>query len=121
MPGQHREDDDVAFYAAALKRTYELIAGTGGDALAEEEGALPPGRYLLQLRTGGRQYVWITVGKFEKGKPLTPSLGTPAFPMSNQGIVAVEYHIRKGYNDSLAAITEDSNATLYLTLVSHGA
>lgn len=117
----HRGDDDIAFFAANLGHTYELSFDANGANLSDAQGALVPGRYLIQLRMNGNGYAWVSVGKWVAAAPIPTPAAPPAFPMSNAGIVAVEFHVRQGVNDRLAARTESGSAKLYATRVSYGA
>lgn len=117
----HRGDDDIAFFAANLGLTHALMFDTNGANLADAQGPLKPGRYLVQLRKEDNGYAWVSVGKWERGNPIAAPAAVPAFPMSNVGLVAVEFHVREGVNDRIAARTESGSAVLYITLVSYGA
>jgi hypothetical protein len=120
----HNGDDDIAFFAADLGETRELSATTTGAQTTDTDGALEPGRYLIQIvdATAGA-IVWIIRGRFERGAPLSLSAGPgPArIPLSTQALVAIETHVREGDSDRIGAITNTGVATVYLTRVSTGA
>lgn len=117
----HRSSDDLAFFAAALGPTIELEADVTGDQTSDDVGALEPGRYLVQLRATVDDITWITVGPFVKGDPITAHNDVPAFPLSRIGLMAVEFHVRKGLNDRVAARTAAGTSSVYITKVSYDA
>src|SRR5688500_18425020 len=103
--------DDIAFFAANLGRTYAIGADATGVQLTDNE-RLPEGRYLIQLRTLVDDYVWITVRPFVAGEAVTAYNAPPAFPMSRLGLIAMEFHVRKGVNDRISARTSAGVATV---------
>lgn len=120
----HRGDHDIAFYEAAIENTAALTAVAGSLAeTSDDNGPLPPGRYLIQAPDIGLgQVVWVHVGKFTKGAPLTPSspiaAGEKRFPLTT-AIVAVETHVLGGYSDRIATqLNAGPDVTLYISRVS---
>lgn len=122
MAGQHRADDDLAYFAATLGRTVKLLAGAEGSVqLPDEGGPLPPGRYLIQIldvtEIGAR--VWVVAVPFEKGEPpISVPADVPAFPFAVEGVIALETNVRKGDSDQIAARTSAGTATVYITKIS---
>jgi hypothetical protein len=122
----HRGDHDIAFYEAAIEETRELSVTDAGENLDEDDGALRPGRYLIQfLQSSGpggpvTATCWVHVGPWKNG-PLTPTLGPGPrrIPLSANGIAAVETHVLADYSDRIAAImTAAATGILYITRVS---
>lgn len=122
MGDAQRGDDAIAYYAATLGLTRRLsVTELGGVAqLVSTDGRLEPGRWLLHLGAmSNGATMWIRMGKFNE--PIDVSADVPAFPMSTTRIAAIEVNVRKGDNDTVAAvITGPGEATgeLYLTQIS---
>lgn len=120
-----RGDDAIAFYAADLGETRALAATTSGDQTTDVDGALVPGRYLIQIVnvSDSAAIVWIHAGAFEKGKPITLAAGPGRrrAPLSTQSVVAIETNVLKGDSDRIGAITTVGTATVYVTRISRGA
>ena len=119
---QHRGDHDIAFYEAALEETYELGVSTAFDETSDDDGPLIPGRYLIQLvaPTSSATLAWVHAGAFEKGASLggTADAGTKRFPLSGDGVKAVEFHVLKGYSDRIGVIAEAGTGRLLISRVS---
>ena len=119
MGGVAQGQDDIAFFAAYIEETRELSISTGSTQTSDDDGPLTPGRWLIQVRDT-TNYVWIKVGKYEKGIPLVATAGAAQkqFPLSLSGLIAIELNVREGDGDRIAAITEAGGGTLYLSRVS---
>jgi hypothetical protein len=120
-----RGDDATAFYAADLGETRALAASTIINQNTDVQGAFTPGRYLIQAlgMNNPNTLVWIIVGAFVAGSPLTGSAvpGLRRFPLSARGMVAIETNILKGDSDRIAVITSVGTATVYVSRISRGA
>jgi hypothetical protein len=123
MGDAQRGDDALAFYAADLGRTREIPCSIVAAQLLDKDGPLKPGRYLLHISDVNptSKKVWVRTGKFEKGTALPISASTPWFPMQLGGIMAIEFNVRKGHSDQVAAIMAGPGAptaVLYITAIS---
>lgn len=118
----HRGDHDIAFYEAAIEETRSLAVTAGFTQLSDEDGALVPGRYLVQLAAASSDtaFCWVHVGEFVKTESLggTAGPGRARFPLSRSTVVAVEFHVIGGYSDRLGAIMSAGTGTLYVSRVS---
>lgn len=123
MGTEHTAEDDVAFFAATLAETVELAASAVAAQTPDAGGPLPPGRYLIQVLDfqNTNTKCWVRLVKFVKSTPAIVAAAVPNFPMSPEGVVAIEVNIREGHNDRLEAITQGGNATVYATRISYGA
>lgn len=121
----HRGDDDIAFFAAAIEETRLIAASPASASFPDADGALVPGRYLIQIlgASASSVVVWIQMGKFEKGVPLTASVGPglKRVPLSPSGIIAIEVNVVKEDNDRIAVVTAGGTASVYITRISRGA
>jgi hypothetical protein len=123
----HSGDHDKAFYEAAIEETFGATATSASltNVNTDDDGALVPGRYLLQaagtLVPG--QTLWVHRGRFTAGTALSPIGGAavagPArFPLTAT-IVALEFHVLGGYSDRIAVqLGSGSDVTVYLSRVS---
>lgn len=120
----HEGNDDIAFFHAAIERTYEPIAVTtsGTDQLGDDVGALPTGRYLIQAVnfSDTTAICWVHVGKFEEGAalPMNAGAGSKKVPLTPSGAVAIEYNVVKEVNDRIGAVLSAGTCTLLITRVS---
>lgn len=120
-------DDMNDFYGADLGRTRALSAGagapvsSGGASPADPEGALPPGKYLIQAQApsggGASDHVFIDAVPFKKGDTAwnTMAAAAPATPLIRGWI---EIHVRPGHNDRIVARTSAGSTTVYITQIS---
>lgn len=115
-----RADDVIAFYAAELGITRKLACGVASAQLPDSEGALSPGRYLLQIAdlSAPTAKVYVRGRPYIAAGTVTAVASVPDFPLHLSGLVAFEFNVRKGYNDRIAAITTAGTANLFITLVS---
>lgn len=123
MAGAHEGEDDRAFFHAAIERTYpELAVTAGGEQLADDVGALPPGRYLIQAInfSDSSAICWVHVGKFVEGSPisLTAGPGKDTVPLNPSGAVAIETNVVKGHSDRIGAIMSAGTCSVFITRVS---
>lgn len=120
MAGQHRADDDIAFYAADLGPTRRLSVSTTPAQLPDEDGPLLPGRYVLFVDDMDASFTkaWVRLGAFIKGAVLPVQADVPWFPLSATGLVFIEFHVREKVNDRVAAVTGAGTANLYISLIS---
>jgi hypothetical protein len=122
-----RGDDLMMFYAADLGISRKLnITNAASAQIADADGALAPGRYLVQVfATAGGKPVdrcWLRFGKFETGGTITATTDVPSFPVDPDGVFVFELNVRPGYNDRLAGIVAAAGAahTVYVTRIDHG-
>lgn len=115
-----RGDDVIAYYASTIGFTRALGVSAISAQVPDEQGPLEPGRWLLQLldRQSAATRAWLAFGPFRRGEPLVAVVGPPYFPMSGRGLIALEFNVRRGDNDRVAAVAENGTATLYLTRLS---
>lgn len=120
MGDAQRGIDAQAFYAAALGRTRKLLCSSVAAQFSDNDGALPPMRYLLHVAdiSPTNRTIWIATGKFIKSVALSVADDVPYFPMGLSGVVAIEINVLKGHNDQIAAIMTGGNGILYVTEVS---
>jgi len=122
--GSHEGKDDIAFFHAAIERTYELSATVGGAQLSDAEGALPEGRYLIQVvnQTPPAALCWIHVGAFEVGVSLSlvAGAGGDRIPLGSS-VVAIETNVVRGDSDRIGAIMSAGTATVFITRISRTA
>jgi hypothetical protein len=118
-----RGEDLAAFFAAELGRTRKLALTVASAQTPDTEGALPPGRYLLQIAdlSSASAKVFIRARPFVAGDTVTAVADAPDFPLHLAGLVAIEFHVRKGYNDRIAAILTAGTGNLFITEVSRRA
>lgn len=119
----HTADDDIAFYAAALGLTRALSLTPVAAQIADADGALPAGRYMLHLGdvSDDSAVVWVRTVKWNKDVDYAVPTAPPAFPMRPSRIMAIEFNVREGVNDQVAAIVTAGTATLYVTKLSFDA
>ncbi|MCH9836988.1 hypothetical protein K0U83_15080 [bacterium] len=121
----HRGDFDIGYYEASIEETHSVTAAVGAltNAPAAAEGALRPGRYLVQLSnpTAGT-VVWVHVGAFDAAVPLAPAnpiaAGTRRIPLSSSGVLAIEFQALTGYSDRIAVQAVGNAATVFISRVS---
>ncbi len=120
MGDAQRGDDALAFYAANLGPTRALFASIAPVQLSDNDGALPPRRYLLHIADidPPNLKIWIKTGPFQKGVLLGVTASIPNFPMSLIGVQALEINVRKGDNDQIAVVMSSGTGTLYITEIS---
>ncbi len=125
MGDAQRGDDAIAFYAASIGKTRKLVAAPGPTQMLDADGPLAPGRYLLHIAAMSNLGVlWVAIGAFEKGSPLSVAADVPFFPMQASGIVAIETNVLKGDSDRIAVIAAGPNSptgTLFITPISRSA
>jgi hypothetical protein len=126
MGDAQRGDDALYYYAANLGLTQAIAVTATPAQTSDIEGALTPGRYLLQIAdvSNSGTTIWVRTGKFEKGVALSMVAGVPWFPMKPGGVIAIEINVRKGDNDRIAAVASGPGTplgTLYVTQISRGA
>ena len=121
----HSGTHDIAFYEADIGGTFVISASTTlANAPSDVEGALPPGRYLVQAISfsDATATCWLHVGRFESGTPLVPgndiAAGTQRFPLHGDAMPAIEFNVLTGHNDRVAVVTSAGTATVYLSRVS---
>jgi len=113
--------DAIAFFAASVEETRALTLSASSAQIPDNDGALPPGRYLLLLRdTEVSSWTWIQFGPFVKGGTVTATVGAGVdkLPLSRQAIIGFEVNINAGENDRIAAINESGGGTLYMIRIS---
>ena len=117
-----RAGDEVGFFAAAIEVTRSLSLSTTSVQLTDAQGPLAPGRYVIQLRpaSSAEIWCWVHAGPFIKGDVITATTGEGRnrFPLSNAGLIAIEFHVRRDVNDRIAAVLESGSGTLYISKVS---
>jgi hypothetical protein len=121
----HGGNHDQAFYEAAIEETFEAAAATGvlTPFNADTDGALAPGRWLVQVRgLAATQEVWVHVGPFVAGTPLAPvaptAAGTKRFPLTSS-IVGLEFHVLNDYSDRVAVqLNSGASVACFLSRVS---
>ncbi len=124
MGDAHRGDDDIAFYAATIGATRLLAVADVASQTTDDDGAFPPGRYLLHIgNVGVGSTIWVAMGEFVKGGGLISiAASVPHFPMTQTGVAGIEVNILKGDNDRIAAVASPAgSANLFITLISRGA
>lgn len=114
--------DDIAYYGADIGETWEISADDTGDQLSDDYGALPPGRYLVQVvdLNAPTAICWVHVGPYVAAGTLTLTAaeGVRRIPLGAT-VPAVEYNVRKDSNDRLGAIMSSGDtATVYVTRIS---
>lgn len=111
-------NDRTYFYLADIGRTEELSVTDAGVQTAER---LLPGRYLVQVRVMSAEgsVVWMRPRAFSDDA-VGAIEGAPSFPFNRlSGVMVVEFHVRKNYNDQLQFITPTGEtATVSITKVS---
>lgn len=121
MSSGRRSDDDHDYYAEDIGTTYKLDLSTSSAQTSDAHGALPEGRYRLQLLDGAAgARAWIGFVKFEKDASVpTVDTDTPWFPMDvdNPPKPDPTLMVRKGYNDRPVGLVSSGTATLFLTLI----
>lgn len=114
--------DQNAFFAASIGLTRSFAASAVVAQTPDDEGPLPPGRYLLQVTgfTDSTAICWVGVSPFEKGAAATLAAtpGPDRIPLSS-GAFAVEFNVRRGVSDRVQAILSAGTATIYITRVSY--
>lgn len=118
-------DDQQDYFAADVgpTRTLAVVAAnmvsSAGATPADPEGALPPGKYLLQRGApGGADVMWIDAIPFKKGDAAWTGLSAaaPRMPLIRDSLVI---HVRKGHNDRIVArVTGGVGAALHITQIS---
>lgn len=118
-------DDQLDYFASDLgpTRTLAVVAAnmvsSAGASPADPDGALPPGKYLLQRGApGGADVMFIDAIPFVKGDTSWTALSAaaPRMPLIRDSIVL---HVRKGHNDRIIArVTGGAGAALHITQVS---
>ena len=119
----HRGDHDIAFYEATLGHTY---AGSGGVAPSfvnsDDDGALPPARYLIQLVSSSSPTAtcWVSQEPFEKG--VAPSsiagAGPRRFPLRRDTLLAIETHVVGNDDDRITLQTDAGTCVVWVSRVS---
>ena len=121
----HNGDDDIAFYAADVGYTYVLPLTTGLSTLPAVDGALVPGRYLVQvggLTTGA--IAWVHFDAYQDDPPAISNptgAGRQRVPLMATGLIAIETHAVAKYSNRISGIVTSGTATLYVTRVSRDA
>lgn len=115
-----RGDDVIAYYAGTLGFTRALDVGPTSTMIPDAEGALEPGRYLVQLLdcSASGMKAWLAFGAFARAGTVVAAAGPPHFPLGPRGLIALEFNVRKGDNDRVAVIGDGGTARLYLTRIS---
>ena len=118
----HRGDHDIAFYEAVIEETRSLDVTAAGEETPDDDGALTPGRYLVQFfQTSGptTAICWLHVGVFKEGV-LGPTAepGNKRFPLSASSIIAIEFNVMTDENDRIAGIMSEGAGTLFISRVS---
>lgn len=121
----HRGDFDIGFYEAAIEETHSVTAAIGAltNLPSAVDGALRPGRYLIQLSNPvAGSVVWVHVGAFDATVPLAPvnpvAAGTKRIPLSSAGVLAVEYQALAGFSDRIAVQATGNATTVFVSRVS---
>jgi len=126
MGTAHSGNHDIAFFEAAIEETLGAVAGTGAltSVNTDDDGPLRAGRYLVQaVGISGSQVVWVHVGKYVVGTPLTPAAptapGLKRFPLTS-AVAGVETHCLGGYSDRMAVqVSSGSSVQVYVSRVSN--
>lgn len=109
-----RGDDLLDFYRSDLGNARILALTNVSAQTPDAAGPLPPGRYILLIRAVAGQWAWVRTEPFVKTATVTAAVNT-GFPLSPDGLLAVEFNVRKGHNDRIAGILEAAgSATLYI-------
>jgi hypothetical protein len=120
--GAVRGDDAVAFYAAKLGPTTLLASGVAAAQTPDADGALVPGRYLVQIANiVGAGVTWIKMVPFVKGQTETLAVGVPAFPMQAGGVTSFTVNVLLNVNDRVVSVTSAGTSNVYLTRISRDA
>jgi len=119
--GAHNGHDDIGFYEADIGYTWELSVTDGGVSLDDDQGPLPPGRYLIHAfnLSPDTGVCWVHAGAAKTVLSLAASAGRKRFPLNTKAIIALETHVRAGDSDKIGAITTSgATCTLFISLVS---
>ena len=120
-------DDLRLFYSSIVGKTYLLGLDTTSRQIEDAVGALPRGKYLVQILGLGTNRCFVKVGKFVKGSTLTAA--ATAFPAAGagttladefvldgtDGITSFTFHVRNADNARIAAILSAGTATMVIT------
>lgn len=123
MAGAHEGDDDRAFYHASIGITFALLAvGVAGAQTSDDDGALLPGRYLIQVGnfSDPAALCWIHVGAWEESSPLALGAvaGRKRVPFVQGGLIAIETNVLTGDSDRIGAQSSIGTCDVYITKVS---
>lgn len=114
-------------FAAAIGASFRLGLNTSSQQTDDIQiGAIPPGKYFVQVIGLGANTCWIKTGAFEKGVALPDAVVPGAvaagasdrvneFPLVATGVESLVLHVREGVNDRIAAILTAGTATLVMT------
>lgn len=112
-----RPDDELDFYDADIGRTIEVGLTTVAAQTTDAEGALSPGRYLIQVTTSSdTDIAWMKVAPFVKGGTADVAAAVPNMPF--RIVKAIEYNVRKGASDRIEGIMGTGTGTLTITKIS---
>lgn len=114
-----RPDDLEDFYDADIGRTVEVALTVAAAQTSDAFGALPPGRYLIQVATSSSADIaWMKRSKWVKTAAADITAAAPAFPF--RAVTAIELNVRKGVSDRVQGIMGSGTGTLTITRISRG-
>lgn len=116
--------DAIADFTAALGFTRKLAATQVASQTSDADGALEPGRYLVQLinPSAADAIAWLRAVPFVKTETVAVDQDAPSFPLQRNALVSVQFNALRGVSDRVAVrMSAAATGTLYITRISRDA
>lgn len=112
-----RADDELDFFNADMGPTTLVNLSTTAAQTTDADGALPPGRYLLQvIGLATNAVAFVKQVPFKKTETVALIAAPPAFPFA--ATTAIEVNVRKDFSDRIVGRCDTGTAKLYITQLS---